>query len=259
LAKRAATPDVIEELESGAEHLAQWIADHRVAVAAAVAAALLIAGAWSGWQSWVGRRESLASNALSDVRSEYLRAMGAAPGDLEVPEPANPEAARSIRQDYAGRFQAVAEKHKGTVAGAMAWMDVAELRDAAGDSELSEQAWKQALAQAPHNPVLEGLLRQRTAQVQEDHGNWAEAAAAHEAAGNLEKFPLRYWALLDAARCFDSAGNSARALELYHRVQQEAPDLPVPAHLRTRFRELEAAQASQTDQRAAAAAPADDR
>jgi tetratricopeptide (TPR) repeat protein len=118
---------------------------------------------------------------------------------------------------------------------------------------MSEKAWSQALAEAPRNPALEGLLRQRIAQVHEDHGEWAQAAAAHEAAGSLARFPLRYWALLDAARCYDSAGDPSRALQLYHRVQQEAPDLPIPAHLRTRFRELEAAQT------AAAAAPSNDR
>ena len=63
-------------------------------------------------------------------------------------------------------------------------------------------------------------------------------AANHEAAGSLEDFPLRYWALLDAARCYARAGDVSHAVVLFDHVEAEAPEHPVPAHLRSLRREL---------------------
>ena len=52
----------------------------------------------------------------------------------------------------------------------------------------------------------------------------AEAAAEHEAAGALPDFPLRYFALADAARCYAQAGDRVRALALLERVESEAKE-----------------------------------
>ena len=43
-----------------------------------------------------------------------------------------------------------------------------------------------------------------------------------------------------AARCFDRAGDSARALQLFERVATDAPGLQLPDYLRERLNELRA-------------------
>lgn len=240
MAKRTHTPDMIEEFESAADRLASWIASNAWLVGGVVAVLLGTAGAWGGYHSWSQGREDAASNALDRTRSAYLFAFGAQPGTLEEPELANPALADAIREDYVGEFKAVAEEHSGTVAGSLALFEAAELLNRLGRPEQTEEIWRQALASASGNPGLYGILQQRVAQAHEAHEAWAEAAAAHQEAGHTEGYPLRYWALVDAARCYAAAGEPERALELYEEVEREAPDLHLPDHLRAQFRELRA-------------------
>ena len=150
----------------------------------------------------------------------------------------NPAAADAIREEYLEKFRAVAQEHPGTVAGALALFEVAGLRAALGQREETLDTWQEALATAEGNPGLQGMLHQRIAATYEEAGDWAQAAAAHESAGSLADYPLRYWALVEAARCWRAAGDPVQALALYERVETEAPDLRLPEHLRSEIRDL---------------------
>ena len=197
-------------------------------------------GGWDLYHSSSQGREDAASNALDQTRTDYLFAFGAQPGTLEEPELANPALADAIREKYVAEFEAVAEEHAGTVAGSLALFEAAELLNRLGQPEQAEEIWRQALSSASGNPGLYGILQQRVAQAHEARQAWAEAAAAHQEAGRTQGYPLRQWALVDAARCYAAAGEPERALELYEEVEREAPDLNLPDHLRAQFRELRA-------------------
>jgi tetratricopeptide (TPR) repeat protein len=244
VAKRQHTPDMIEGFESGAERLARWIGENAFLAGGLLFTVLAIAGGWGGFTSLQKSREAKASLALEQIRSDYLRDMGARPGDIEFPELANPATADRIRAEYVEKFQAVAEQNRGSVAGTLALFEVAEILDALGREEQIQAVWESALDASAGNDRLTGLLLQRVGESYERRESWVEAAEAHQAAAELEEYPLRYWALLDAARCLVAAGSPQQGLTLYRRVQQESPDLPVPDHLRLQFRELEAASAS---------------
>jgi tetratricopeptide (TPR) repeat protein len=234
----------IEEFESAAERLAHWIRDHAVLSIGLVVLALAVAGGYGGYGSWQTRRQQEAADALDRVRDEYLAAMGAPPGATEVPELANPKAAERIQAEYLGRFREIAEPHAGTVAGTLAWLQVGDVLEAQGRREEVLEVWQGALAGVRGNPKLRGILHRRIGFAHEEAGDWAAAAAAYEAAGNIKGFPLRYWALADAARCFAQAGQSETALALLERVETEAPDLRLPSHLRALLRELRVAASS---------------
>jgi hypothetical protein len=239
--KHSHAPELIEEFEGAADRLANWIAAHAWLVGGGLLALLL--GVW-GLQTYFeagSAREAAASNALDQTRSAYLQALGAAPGSLEVPELANPKAAESIREEYLKKFRAVADEHRGTVAGTLALFETGQLLEELGRPEQTAKVWEQALAEAHGNPRLEGLLQQRIAEAHEAEEAWAQAAAAYEAASELEGFPLRYWAMVDAGRCWLAAGEPARALALFERVETEAPELRLPDHIRIQLRELRAA------------------
>ena len=237
-------PDMIEEFESGAERLAHWIGENAFLAGGLLFAVLAIAGGWGGFMSFQKSREAKASLALEQIRGDYLRDVGARPGDIELPELANPATADRIREEYVEKFQAVADQNRGSVAGTLALFEVAEILDALGREEQTQAVWQAALEASTGNDRLTGLLQQRIAESYERRESWAEAAEAHQAAGELEEYPLRFWALLDAARCLVAAGSTQQGLTLYRRVEQESPELPVPDHLRLQFRELEAASAS---------------
>ena len=238
--KRHDHPDLIEDFESAAEKLAHWIGENRLLVGSILVVVLGTAAAIGGYRTWDAAREEKASAALDRIRSAYLAALGASPGSLVEPELANPAAAASIREEYLPKFQAVSDQNSGAVAGTLALFEMATLLDALDRQQETEAIWARALEQAAGNPGLEGLLHQRVGEAHERKGDWAEAAESHQRAGHLQAYPLRYWALVDAARCFAAAGEPARALELYEKVTAEAPDLALPPHIRAQLRELRA-------------------
>ena len=237
--------DLLEDLNTGFERLAIWVATHRVLVIVVVAAALLTGGAWELLRSRAERRETEASDALDQIQAGYLAAMGAEPGALDLPELANPEAGKRIREEYLEKYRGVAQAHPGTLPAALAWLEVADLLQAQGNGDASLESLQKALAEQPANPRLAGLVHQRIALHHEDRGRLAEAAAEHQAAGELPGFPLRYFALADAARCYAQAGQPDRARELLERIESEAADgFSLPAELRSLLRELRASQAA---------------
>jgi predicted negative regulator of RcsB-dependent stress response len=242
--KDTAADLMIDEFESAADRLAGWIAAHAALVIAVVVASLAAAGGYSAWDSWRGGRERDASNALDAVNSEYLEAMGAPPGAWELPELANPEAAKRINAEYAERFRSVAEEYRGTVAARLARLKLGDLLVARGDTAAAIESWRAGAEAAPANSGLRAILLERIAPAEEDAGRWVEAARIHEEAGAIAAFPLRYWSLAEAARCYAAAGETGRALALYQRVEAEAPALRLPAGMRLQRRELRAEAAS---------------
>jgi len=243
--------DVTEEFESLAERFAGWVSQHPGLAAGIAAAVLAAAGGYGVWTSWRSSRQEGGSDALDAVRVAYLQEMGAPPGSLEVPELANPKAAQEIRERYLARFREVADAQRGTTAGTLALFEIADLLQALGRQDELAAVYAEALANAP-GPELAAFVQRRTAYLHEDRGEWAEAAAAHEAAA-VPANPLRYWALADAARCRAEAGQTQEALALYDRLAAEAPDLVLPDHLQAQAQELRAAAAGSA---ASATAPA---
>jgi len=237
--------DALEEFESLADRGAQWVGEHAQIVLAGIALVLLGAAAYGGYGSWRASRADAASSAVDDVRSDYLRAMGADLGALEVPELANPEAARSIREEYVERFATVAQEHAGTAPAAVAWLEVGDLKRQLDDEAGALGVWENALGELPASSGLRGLLNERIAALHEDAGRWTEAAQAHEAAGAVTEFPLRYASLAAAARCYAAAGDDTAALVLLERLEVEAPTYGVPEEIQPLLLELRAAAAAQ--------------
>ncbi len=232
---------VIEEFESIAERGAEWIGNHVILAASLVALSLGLVAAYAGYQSWHGNREAGASAALDRVQSEYLEAMGVGPGTLEPPELANPDAAKRIKQEFSGRFAAVASEHRGTVPGTLAALAQGNLIEEQTNGEAGSPAieiWTEALDTAPRNGRLQAILWERIAQSHEESSRWLEAAEAHEQAGRITSFPLRYRALADAACCYLEADQLEAARALSDRVADEAPSIRLPEHIRSQRREL---------------------
>ena len=112
--------DAIAEIESKGEQILEWATENAKLVLGVAGACLVAAGIYQYTQSVAENRASEASTALEATRSEYLAAMGAAPGALTAPELANPAAGERVRDEYRDRFAAVATEHAGTAGGALA-------------------------------------------------------------------------------------------------------------------------------------------
>jgi hypothetical protein len=118
--EHGAAAEALEEIESAGDRLSEWLQENLRLVVAGVAGLLLVAGLGSYVASSRHTAEQEASSALARTRDDYLSAMGASPGAIEVPELANAEAAAQIRAEYEKRFGEVAAAHPGTVAGTLA-------------------------------------------------------------------------------------------------------------------------------------------
>jgi len=237
----AAAPDTLDEIEGSAEKLAEWIRVNAVWVVGGIGLTVAVIGGVTWLASSANREENAAATELSAAMDEYRIAMGATPGSFEIPELANPEAAKGIRTEFAERFLAIASEHEDTVAGALARLEAADLLAAQGELELAEATLDAALELSVAKGRLRGLVLQRQAQAYERSGRWADAAASYEAASEIEEFPLRFWALADAGRCRAEAGQAAEALAAFERLEGAAPDFRLPDLHRTVLQELRAA------------------
>jgi tetratricopeptide (TPR) repeat protein len=236
--------ETLHDIESVFDRTATWIATHPATVLSVLGTILLVAAAIGLSQAWSKRVATQAATAVAEVQSAYLRAMGAAPGSIEVVEPANPETARVVRMEYVEKFLEVGEEHAGTAAAVTALLEAGQLLEQVGDLEAALDAWQRARDQAPRRSALRAVALVRLARGYESAERWAEAAEAHAEAGAIEKFPARAFALADAARGYARAGDHAQALELFAEAERAAGDEPLPPHIAAPLRELRAATAT---------------
>lgn len=230
--------ETLHEIESALDRVAGTAAENPTAVLAVLSGILLIAAGF-GVVDWYGKRsEDQAGAAISQVQSEYLQAMGAAPGAVQVPEPANPEAGRQVRLEYVDKFLEAAREHSGSSAAVSALLEAAALQREAGDDEASLTTLALAVEESPPGTALRGLALVGLAGALEAAGQWSEAGDAFAEAADIPDFLTGAQALADAARCFAEGGDAARALELAERVETENPDFPIPAHTAARLAEL---------------------
>lgn len=234
----------IGDLGGTLDRAADWVSRNPVPFLGVIAVVLAVAGI-IGLVRWHGeRRELAAAEAVAAVRADFMKAMGASPGAMSFEEPANPETARKAREAAAAGFAAVAAEHEGTGAGVEAWIEAGNLREELGSREEALEAWKQAVAAAPAGTPLRGLALERLAAGLEDSGAFADAARAHEEAAGIASFPLRYYAMANAARSYAAAGDRERAVTLAARVASEAPELELPEPLTAQLEELRLGEAA---------------
>ena len=167
-----------------------------------------------------------------------MQAMGADPNALTVPELANPAAAAEIRSEFSEQFGAVAEAHAGTVAAALARLEQGNLSAMAGETGGAIEIWKGALDDLDGNQNFQAIFEQRIGQAYEEEARWLEAAESYARAGAVESYPLRHWALAEAARCFLQADEIERARELALTLNTDALELALPQHLSAMLAEL---------------------
>lgn len=229
----------LDELQSSADRLGDFMQAHMREFAIAIVALLLAAGVASWIVSARARSEEKASEAFSEARAEYLKGMGASPGTIEVPELANPEAAKRVRETARARYTQIADEHSGTVSGALARLEVADMMLQNGEIDAALETFRKLRAEAPSRASLQGLILQREGQALEQANRPKEAADVYEQAAALEGYPLRDYALADAARTRAQAGETDAARTDYEKLTARAPDLSLPEYQRLQRRELE--------------------
>jgi tetratricopeptide (TPR) repeat protein len=231
----------LDEIESLGDRLAVWVENHSAAVLGTALAVLVLAGAYGFYTSSRSGGSEEASAALAQTQADFRKAMGSPADALDIEEPANPETARRARARFVDRFLAVAQDHAGTPIAALARLEAGQLQEELGEVDQAVETWRTA-AQDARAGAARALLLERIGGALEEQGEFEEAAAAYEDAFGIADYPLRYEALADAARCHAEAGNADRAIELFDRIESEAPDVTLAPHLASLLRETRAAQ-----------------
>lgn len=232
----------LNEIESTADRLGEWIAENPRLILGVALGIILVAGAYALVTSSQETALEEASAALGRVQSDYRKAMGAAPDDLVVTAPANPETARRVRTEYVERFAEVVAAHPGTAGAALAGLEIGILDHDLGRPDEALAMWLETAQQVGSDSRIGALIELRIAAAYEAEERWLEAGEAFERAANVESFPMRHTARAEAARCYAEAGDVERALSTFERLQANDPDAFLPEHLNARLRELQAAQ-----------------
>ena len=230
--------ETLEEIEGGFDRLAEWVQSNPTTVLTAIALVLTVALGVNVQQCVVAEAAEESSARVAQLQGDYREAMGAVPGAIEVPEPANPETARAVREDYLAQFLAVGDEFDGSTAAVEARVLAGTLQEQLGDPTAAIATWRLAAENAPSGTTLQALAYLRLARGLESQSEPAAAAEAFETAGRIEAYGARYSALAEAARCFAEAGDTAQALPLVDEAL--AQDAAIPAYLSARLRELRA-------------------
>lgn len=244
MARRSKEPhDTFEELESLGKGLVGWAQEHLLLLASVGVGILVVAAVVGAAQSWRRAQTDEASAAVADLRREFVVAMGGAPNDTVVPEPANPETAREVREQFATRFSEVARRYSGTGAAALAALDAGGLYLTLDFPEQALDLWQEGARATDQDSALRALLEARVGHLLEDAGRFDEAARAHEAAGSVASYPMRGTALGDAVRCWLAADKPDQALRVFEHVEQEFPELQLPDYVVGPIQQLRARRA----------------
>lgn len=233
--------DVLDDINSFADHLRDWIAANPGPVIGAAAVVLLTALGVSTWRYVDGRREDRAAAALAKLDDGYRTAMGAAPGAVEIPEPANPETARATRREYATKLLELAASESGTAAAVLARLAASDRLIEVGDGPKALEELQATLPLVGADDPVRGLVLERIAAAEESAGRWKEAAEAHAEAAGLTSFPLRAWSKAEAARCFAQAGDLGRAGAFARELEADPAAMQgLPPHLVAELAEIRA-------------------
>ena len=236
--------ETLDAIEGWGDRLAESISNNPAPILIGAVVVLVVAAiaGFTGDYLESGSTESAA--ALGRVQGAYRAGMGATPGSLELPEPANPETARRLRTEAIEGYETVAVEHPGTPAAALSWLQAGRLQGELGDREAEVAAYDQGLAEVSSESGIGAFLLVQKAAAQEEAGRFAEAAESYQAAANIPGNPLRMEMLSQAARCWAHAGLNEQAGGAYDQLQAEAPDYLIPPYTEARLKELGAAAGS---------------
>ena len=240
--KKRSEPDsaaeTLDAIEGWGDRVAEKITQNPVPILVGAVVILVIAAIWGLAGDYADSGTEASASALAKVQGVYRASMGATPGSLELPEPANPETARRVRTEAIQGYEQVAVEYSGTPAAAIALLEAGKLEGQLGNRDAELALYERGLNEAEVESGLRAFLRVRQAAAQEAAGHYGAAAESYEAAAQVPTNPLRYDMLSEAARCWSQAGNSDRARMIYQRIQVEAPDFMMPPYTEARLREL---------------------
>jgi tetratricopeptide (TPR) repeat protein len=213
--RHGATESPLEGFESRLQAGFEWLSDRPREVLGTLLA-LLVAGALgaAGYE-WYQRGERSASEDLARADRSYAEAMGGDPWLIDIPEPANVERARSIREDALVLYEEVLAEHSGTRAASFAALRAAEMELDLGMYESAQTRLRALAVDLGDDDVLTGVALRLLAYMHAEAGRYLEAADTYAEAAGVPAYPDSGPVWLAAARNYERVAAWERAADAY--------------------------------------------
>lgn len=209
----------LENFESRLEGGFEWLEKNRRTVGFGVIALLVVAGLVAAGVEWSNRQEAAGQMAIGEVDQRYLEAMGAAPGELEAPEPANARQATDAREAALAGYSEIATEHSSRTAGKFASLRAAEVEVALERYAAATERLTALVDAAGASSILGATANRLLGFAYEELKQPADAAKAYEAAGSAAAYPARETAWLAAAETYLRAGDNESAARAFQELK----------------------------------------
>lgn len=210
----------LENFEATLEGGFEWLENNRRIVGIAAVSVLALGGLLAVAIEWSSRQEAGAQVRLSQIEKAYLEAMGAAPGQLEAPEPANADQATQARETALAGYDEVIAEYGSRTAGLLATLRAAELEIGLERSDAAVARLELVVDQAGADELLGATANRLLGFVYEELEQPAAAAGAYQAAASAEDYPGRETAWLAAAETYLRAGDNDAAVSAFRALKQ---------------------------------------
>ena len=221
----------LDALETTGDRLANWISENPLPILAVGVGILVIAGIWAVFSQEDNEADLAASTQLTATQAAYRSAMGADANAIDIPEPANRDAAQSIREEAILDYDRVSADNPGTVAAAVAQLQAGKLEQDLENLAAARSHYQSGLDRTPPGNALAAFFWVRLASIAEAENDPAGAADAYVQAANVPDYPLSHTARMDAIRCYLEAGDPKAAAVIHDQLQVQVPDIQLPPHV----------------------------
>jgi tetratricopeptide (TPR) repeat protein len=241
--RHGSTDAPVEGFEATLQRGFEWITNHPREVLATLVGFLLVAGIATAVYELRSRGESEAQEALARAERSFAERLGGDPKLALIPEPANPDQARKVREESLAELDRVAADHTGTRAADFARLRAAEIAVDLGDAAGAKQRLDALAADLGMDDPVRGVVLRLRGYVDAQAGEFLSAAETYARAAAVESYPDRASVWVEAARNFERARDFARAGDAYAEAIAADPEFAEAQGLADRLAAARAAAA----------------
>ncbi len=213
--RHGSTEAPVEGFEATLQRGFEWITAHPREVLGGLVAFLLVAGIVTAVWELRSRGESAAQEELAGAERGFAERLGGDPKLTLIPEPANPDQARKVREESRAEFDRITAEHAGTRAADFARLRAAEISLDLGDSVGARERLESLAADLAPDDALRAIALRLRGYQEAQAGDFLAAAEVYVRAAGVEPYPDRASVWVEAARNFERAGAFGRAADAY--------------------------------------------
>jgi predicted negative regulator of RcsB-dependent stress response len=229
------TESRLEGFEARLQDAFDWINSHGREFMIGLVVVLLAGGIAAGIWEWRRRSVEAAQSELNAIEARFTTDMGANPGELFVPEPANVDQATKARETAVTALDAFSAAHAGSGLAAIAGVKAAELEVDLGKLDAANARLEKVIASLGERDARRAIALRLRGYILDQQGNPMAAGEAYESGGKIESYYARALLFIDAGDCFSRANAPERAIAAYREAVSTSSELAEQAKIPQRI------------------------